>query len=101
MKEILMTALSCIFTQLFLLAHEETTAGHPFPPLHPIFVNLTAGLFPASVLFDLLGRWLNRPSLRAAGGWTMLLVAIVTPLTALFGWLWLPSMGGMEGRLVD
>ena len=63
------------------------------PPLHPILVNLTAGLIPAAVGFDLLGRWLGRASLTSAGWWITLLAAVVTPFTALAGWLWMSDMG--------
>lgn len=64
------------------------------PPLHPILVNLTAGLIPAAMGFDLLGRWLRRESLASAGFWTTIMAAAVTPFTALAGWLWLGDMGG-------
>jgi uncharacterized membrane protein len=56
--------------------------------IHPILVNFTAALIPASVLSDLLGRLLRRESLRHAGWWTLLYAALVTPATALSGWLW-------------
>ncbi len=66
------------------------------PPLHPILVNFTAGLVPASFALDLLGAWLKKDALRAAGWWTLLLAACLTPLTALAGWLWKRSMGDMD-----
>ena len=65
------------------------------PPLHPIFVNFTAGLFPAAVLADWLGRLFRRQSLRSAGWWMLLFAAVVTPITALAGWLWFREIGDM------
>jgi uncharacterized membrane protein len=62
------------------------------PPLHPILVNFTAALVPASVMSDLLGRVLGRPTLSATGWWTMFYAAAITPFTALAGWWWLRSM---------
>ena len=80
-----------------ILAHASDAAGGGgFPPIHPILVNFTAALIPTSVAADLLGRWLKRPSLRATGWWTMCLVAVITPLTALAGWLWMRSMEDMD-----
>lgn len=61
-------------------------------PFHPIFVNFTAALIPTSLLFDLLGAWRRNDALRAAGWYTLLVAAIVTPITAAAGWLWLQSM---------
>ncbi len=67
----------------------EAQAG--LPPLHPILVHFTVALIPASFGADLLGAWCNKPGLRATGWWTLLLGAILTPFTALFGWLWMTS----------
>ena len=81
-----------------ILAHgDEGGAWQLFlqpPPLHPILVNLTAGLIPVAVGFDLLGRWLRRESLASAGFWMTMVAAAVTPFTALAGWLWMDDMGG-------
>ena len=95
---------------LLPIAHAGGGAGggHPFwenffapPPLHPILVNFTAALVPVSFLCDVLGRWLKRESLLAAGWWTLLFGAVATPLTALSGWLWLRDMGDVEhGEMV-
>jgi uncharacterized membrane protein len=44
---------------LLLLAHAGEGGGSAFfqmPPLHPILVNFTAALVPASLLSDVLGR---------------------------------------------
>jgi uncharacterized membrane protein len=71
--------------------------GLPLPPfswqnIHPILVNFTAALIPASVLSDLLGKLLRRESLQHAAWWTLLYAALVTPLTALAGWFWKRSI---------
>lgn len=66
------------------------------PPLHPILVNFTAALLPAAFLSDLLGKLLGKKSLTSAGWWMLLYGAVVTPLTALAGWLWLKDMGDMQ-----
>jgi len=65
------------------------------PPLHPLFVNFTAGLFPMALLADWLGRLLHRKSLHAAGWWMLLFAAAITPFTALAGWLWYRQVGDM------
>lgn len=63
-----------------------------FPPVHPILVNFTAGLIPAAFAFDLLATLFKKEPLRAAAHWTLLLAAVLTPFTALAGWLWMRSM---------
>ncbi len=63
-----------------------------WPPIHPMLVNFTAALVPASFLFDALGAWKKNESLRAAGWYALLLAACITPLTILFGWLWMEDM---------
>lgn len=65
------------------------------PPAHPLLVNFTAGLFPAAVLADWLGRWRRRQSLRAAAWWMLLFAAVISPFTALAGWLWYREVGDM------
>ena len=76
----------------FVLAHAGEGGGFEFPPLHPIFVNFTAGLVPAALLVDLLGAWLKKDSLRSAGWWTLLMAACLTPVTVVLGWFWMKSM---------
>ena len=56
--------------------------------LHPILVNFTAALVPASVGSDLLGKMTRRVSLLHAAWWMLLYAAIVTPITATAGWFW-------------
>lgn len=82
---------------------QESEEGHShehsslwtLPPLHPVLVNFTAALFPAAVISDWLSRFLRRRSLRIAAWWMLLYAAIVTPFTALAGWLWLRNVGDM------
>jgi uncharacterized membrane protein len=59
-----------------------------FSHLHPILVNFTAALFPASVGSDLLGRLSRRRSLANAAWWMVLFAAVVTPLTVVAGLFW-------------
>lgn len=66
------------------------------PPLHPILVNFTAGLIPAALVADLLGRLLAKQSLHHAAWWMLLFAAVITPLTAVAGWWWLTQMPGMD-----
>ena len=76
---------------LHILSHGADGGGPlwELPPLHPVLVNFTAALIPVSVLSDWLGWWLKRDALQTVGRWTMLYAALVTPLTAGAGWLWL------------
>jgi uncharacterized membrane protein len=63
--------------------------------LHPILVNFTAALVPVSLGSDILGRLLKRESLRTVACWTLLYAALITPLTAVAGWLfWMPDDAG-------
>jgi uncharacterized membrane protein len=75
---------------------DAAVGGWSSMPFHPILVNFTAALLPTSFLFDLLAAMTKREALRGAAWYTLLLAAIVTPLTAAAGWLWLRSMGGMD-----
>jgi uncharacterized membrane protein len=61
--------------------------------MHPILVNFTAALVPASVGSDVLGRVMKRQSLHTAAGWMVLFAACVTPLTAITGLLWKRKVG--------
>ncbi len=45
--------------------------GYDWPRLHAVVNHFPAALLPASVLFDLLGLWLKRESLKAAAFWTL------------------------------
>ncbi len=71
--------------------------GLPLPPfswenVHPVLVNFTAALLPASVFSDLLGALLRKGSLRHAAWWALVYAAAVTPATALAGWFWKRSI---------
>jgi uncharacterized membrane protein len=46
--------------------------GYDWPRLHAAVNDLPPALLPVSVLFDLLGIWLKRESLRAAAFWTLI-----------------------------
>ena len=64
--------------------------------LHPILVNFTAALVPVSVAADLFARWLKDDELRITAWWTMLLATIITPFTAIAGWLfWMDDDTGV------
>jgi uncharacterized membrane protein len=63
--------------------------------IHPILVNFTAALVPASVGSDILGRLTRRPSLRTAAWWMLLYGTAITPLTALAGLWWKKEAGPM------
>jgi uncharacterized membrane protein len=57
------------------------------PPLHPALVHFPIALVGFSFVTDLLGRLLNRPSLRAAGFWSLigaLLTGVVTAATGYY-----------------
>lgn len=74
-----------------------TVLAAGFPPIHPLFVNFTAALVPASFAFEAAGAIWRRDSLRAAASWALLFAACITPLTVLFGWLWFASMHEAPG----
>ena len=64
--------------------------------LHPILVNFTAALVPVSVAADLLARWLKHDELRFSAWWTLLFATIITPFTAIAGWLfWMDDDTGV------
>jgi uncharacterized membrane protein len=60
--------------------------------IHPILVNFTAALIPTSIGSDLLGKVLRRQSFSHAAWWMLFYAALITPLTALTGWLWKSSL---------
>lgn len=54
--------------------------------IHPLFVHFPLALLSASILFDILGYILRKPSLSNAGGWCLglgVIAAIVTVITGL------------------
>ena len=69
--------------------------------LHPILVNFTAALVPVSVFSDAAGRYLKHTSLRDTAWWTLLFATVVTPLTAITGWLfWMKDDEGVTGMTI-
>lgn len=50
-------------------------------PMHPIFVHFTIALTSASLAFDALGFFFDKPSLTAAGGWALFGSAVMTLMT--------------------
>ncbi len=69
--------------------------------LHPVLVNFTAALVPVSIASDLLARVFKSDELRATGWWTLLLATIVTPFTAIAGWLfWMDDDNGVRGMTI-
>lgn len=69
--------------------------------LHPILVNFTAALVPVSVASDFAGRLVKNVSLRHTGWWTLLFGVVITPFTAITGWLfWMPDDNGVTGMTI-
>lgn len=66
--------------------------------IHPILVNFTAALVPASIASDFLGRLWRKESLHDAAWWMLLYAAAITPFTAIAGLLWKPSVADMLPR---
>jgi uncharacterized membrane protein len=60
--------------------------------IHPILVNFTAALVPASFGSDVLGKIVRRQSLHAAGFWMLIYAAAITPFTAIAGLIWKRSV---------
>lgn len=88
-------------SDLATLAAAGGSGGGAFPPIHPILVNFTAALIPTSFVADLFGAWLKKDGLRATAWWTLLLAAIITPFTALFGWIWFWTGSHGSGTLIS
>jgi len=69
--------------------------------LHPILVNFTAALVPVSVFSDLAGRVIKSEALRHTAWWTLFYATIVTPFTAITGWLfWMSDDNGVTGMTI-
>jgi uncharacterized membrane protein len=69
--------------------------------LHPVLVNFTAALVPVSVFSDLAGRALKSEALRHTAWWTLFYATVVTPFTAITGWLfWMPDDNGAAGMTI-
>jgi uncharacterized membrane protein len=63
--------------------------------IHPMLVNFTAALVPASVGSDIAGRLFQKASLHTAAWWMLLYAAAITPLTGLAGMWWKQKVGEM------
>lgn len=69
--------------------------------VHPILVNFTAALVPVSIFSDILGRLTRRESLKPVAWWTLLFAAVITPFTAIAGWLfWMDDDAGVRGMII-
>ena len=69
--------------------------------VHPILVNFTAALVPVSVGSDVLGWVFHKQSLRDTGWWTLCFAAVITPFTAIAGWLfWMKDDVGVHGMTI-
>ena len=74
---------------MFVLPRLKFSPEH----VHPILVNFTAALIPASVGSDVAVRLLRNASLHTAAWWMLVYAAAITPLTALAGWWWKQRVG--------
>lgn len=69
--------------------------------LHPILINFTAALVPVSVGSDLIGRFLKREAFRQTAWWTLFYATVITPFTAITGWLfWMGDDNGVTGMTI-
>ena len=69
--------------------------------LHPVLVNFTAALVPVSVFSDFAGRVIKSESLRNAAWWTLFYATVITPFTAITGWLfWMTDDNGVAGMTI-
>ena len=81
----------------FHTVHEAVDATK----LHPILVNFTAALVPVTIGSDFLGRLSRNETLRSTAWWTLLYAVIITPLTAITGWLfWMSDDNGDPGMTI-
>src|SRR5947209_11960223 len=78
-----------------LLALPPFFFPHTPAHIHPILVNFTAALVPASFLSDLAARVSVRRSLANSGWWMLLFAACITPFTGLAGLMWKKSVADM------
>lgn len=93
-----MTAIDPTLTSGIMAALKQFVSA---TDLHPILVNFTAALVPVSVGADMLARARKDESLRQTAEWTLLFAAVLTPLTAITGWLfWMHDDNGVAGMAV-
>lgn len=72
------------------------------PPLHPAIVHFPIAFVMLSFISDLLGRWLNKPSLRAAGFWSLVGAVVGGIIAAATGyWDMTRDTLGETDRYVD
>ena len=88
----------------YIFAHSIYETLHQFvsaQKLHPILVNFTAALIPVSVGSDILARVFGKQTLRDTGWWTLCFAAVITPFTAITGWLfWMNDDNGVSGMTI-
>ncbi len=69
--------------------------------LHPVLVNFTVALLPISVASDVAARYLKNESLRNTAWWTLFYATVITPFTAIAGWLfWMSDDNGVTGMTI-
>jgi uncharacterized membrane protein len=69
--------------------------------LHPILVDFTAALVPVSVASDVAARFFKNESLRQTAWWTLFYATVITPFTAIAGWLfWAADDNGVTGMTI-
>lgn len=69
--------------------------------LHPVLVNFTTALVPASVGSDWAARLLKKDSLAETAWWCLAYAVFITPFTALSGWLfWMKDDEGAAGMAI-
>ena len=88
----------------YMFAHSVYETLHQFvsaQKLHPILVNFTAALIPVSVGSDIFARVFGKQALRDTGWWTLCFAAVITPFTAMTGWLfWMNDDNGVSGMTI-
>jgi len=69
--------------------------------LHPLLVNFTAALVPVSVMLDAAARFFKKESIRHTAWRTIFYATVVTPFTAITGWLfWMPDDNGVTSMTI-
>ena len=69
--------------------------------LHPILVDFTAALVPVSVASDVAARFFKNESLRNTSWWTLFYATVITPFTAITGWLfWMSDDNGVTDMTI-
>jgi uncharacterized membrane protein len=93
-----MTTIEPIFAAGILPALQQFVMA---TKLHPILVNFTAALVPVSVASDVIGRFCKSEPLRNTAWWTLFYATVVTPFTAIAGWLfWMHDDNGVAGMTI-